>query len=82
MFALLEFDIQYQPAKAVKGQVLADLIAERTSSDIAALSSRAWAMYFDGLVCGDGSGTGILPVSPRGQHIPFQSNYQHLAPII
>jgi hypothetical protein len=82
MFVLSEFDIRYQPAKAVKGQVLADLVAERTSSDIAALSIRAWAMYFDGSVCGDGSGIGILLISPRGQHIPFQSDCQHLAPII
>ena len=29
MFALSEFDLRYQPAKAVKGQALADLIAER-----------------------------------------------------
>jgi ribonuclease HI len=71
MFALSEFDIRYQPAKAVKGQALADLIAERTSSDIAALSIRAWAMFFDGSVCGDGSGIGILLVSPRGATYSF-----------
>jgi hypothetical protein len=59
MFALSEFDIRYQPAKAVKGQALTDLVAERTSSDITALSIRAWAMYFDGSVCGDGSGIGL-----------------------
>jgi hypothetical protein len=41
MFALSEFDIRYQPAKAVKGQALADLIAERINTDIAALSVRA-----------------------------------------
>jgi hypothetical protein len=82
MFALSEFDIRYQPAKAVKGQVLADLIAKRTRSDIAALSIRARVMYFDGSVCGDGSGIGILLVLPRGQHIPFQSDCQHLSPII
>jgi hypothetical protein len=29
MFALSEFDIRYQPAKAVKGRALADLVAER-----------------------------------------------------
>ncbi|KAK1650904.1 hypothetical protein QYE76_068709 [Lolium multiflorum] len=29
MLALSEFDLRYQPAKAVKGQALADLIAER-----------------------------------------------------
>ncbi|KAK1553489.1 hypothetical protein QYE76_007681 [Lolium multiflorum] len=38
MFALSEFDIRYQPAKAVKGQALADLIAERINTDIAALN--------------------------------------------
>jgi hypothetical protein len=47
MFALSEFDIRYQPAKAVKGQALADLIEERINTDIAALSIHAWAMYFD-----------------------------------
>jgi hypothetical protein len=82
MFALSEFDIRYQPAKAVKGQALADLVAERTSSDISALSIHAWTMYFDGSVCGDGSGMGILLVSPRGADIPFRSDCQHLAPII
>jgi hypothetical protein len=71
MFALSEFDVRYQPAKAVKGQALADLVAERTSTDISALSIRAWAMYFDGSVCGDGSGIGILLVSPRGATYSF-----------
>jgi hypothetical protein len=41
MFALSEFDIRYQLAKVVKGQALADLIAERVSTNIAALSIRA-----------------------------------------
>jgi hypothetical protein len=66
MFALLEFDIRYQPMKAVKGQALADLIVERVSTNIAALSVHAWAMYFDGSVCGEGCGIGVLLVSPRG----------------
>jgi hypothetical protein len=82
MFALSEFDIRYQPAKAVKGQALADLIAERIDIDIAALSVHAWAMYFDGSACGDGCGIGILLVSPRGQRILFLSDYLPLAPII
>jgi hypothetical protein len=71
MFALSEFDIRYQPAKAVKGQALADLIAERVNTNIATLSVRAWAMYFDGSVCGDGCGIGILLVSPRGATYSF-----------
>jgi hypothetical protein len=71
MFALSEFDIRYQPAKAVKGQAMVDLIAERVNIDIAALSICAWAMYFDGSVCGDGCGIGILLVSPRGATYSF-----------
>jgi hypothetical protein len=44
IFALSEFDIRYQPAKAVKGQALLDLIAQRINIDIAALSIGTWAM--------------------------------------
>ena len=71
MFALSEFDIRYQPAKAVKGQALADLVADRVSTDIAALFIRAWAMFFDGSACDDGCGVGILLVSPRGVTYSF-----------
>ena len=44
MFTLSEFDIRYQLAKAVKGQALVDLIADRISTDVAALFIRPWAM--------------------------------------
>ena len=71
MFALSEFDIRYQPAKAVKGQALADLVADRISTDIAALFIRAWAMFFDGSACDDGCSVGILLVSPRGTTYSF-----------
>ena len=71
MFALSEFDIRYQPAKAVKGQALADLVADRISTDIAAVFIRAWAMFFDGSACDDGCGVGILLVSPRGATYSF-----------
>jgi ribonuclease HI len=71
MFALSEFDIRYQPTKAVKGQALADLIAKRINTNIATLSVRAWAMYFDGSAYEDGCGIGILLVSPRGVMYSF-----------
>jgi hypothetical protein len=82
MFTLSEFDIRYRPAKAVKGQALADLIAERINTNIATLSVRAWAMYFDGSACEDGCGIGILLVSPRGVTILFQSGCLPLALVI
>jgi hypothetical protein len=71
MFALSEFHICYQPTKAVKGQALADLIAERINTNVATLSVHAWAMYFDGSACEDGCGIGILLVSPRGVTYSF-----------
>src|SRR6185436_15824803 len=71
MFTLSEFDIRYQPAKAVKGQALVDLVADRISTDIAALFIHAWAMFFDGSACDDGCGVGILSVSPRGATYSF-----------
>jgi ribonuclease HI len=71
MFALSEFNIWYQPAKAVKGQALADLIAERININVATVSVRAWDMYFDGSACEDGCGVGIVLVSPRGVTYSF-----------
>jgi ribonuclease HI len=71
MFALSEFNIWYQPAKAVKGQALADLIAERININVATVSVRAWGMYFDGSACEDGCGVGIVLVSPRGVTYSF-----------
>ncbi|KAK1677604.1 hypothetical protein QYE76_038452 [Lolium multiflorum] len=61
----------YDACEAVKGQALADLIAERINTDVAALSVRAWAMFFDGSVCEDGCGIGVLLVSPRGATYSF-----------
>jgi hypothetical protein len=71
MFAMSEFDIRYQPTETVKGQALADLIAERINTNIAELSVRAWAMYFNGSACVDGCGIDILLVSPRGATYSF-----------
>jgi ribonuclease HI len=71
MFALSEFNIRYQPLKAVKGQALVDLITERINTNIATLSVWAWAMYFDGSAYEGGCGIGILLVSPWGVTYSF-----------
>jgi ribonuclease HI len=71
MFALSEFDIRYQPMKALKGQALTDLIAERINTNITTLYVWVGAMYFDGSACEDGCGIGILLVSPRGVTYSF-----------
>jgi ribonuclease HI len=71
MFSMSEFDIRYQPVKAVKGQALPDLITERINTNVATLSVRAWAMYFDRSTCEDRCGIGILLVSPLGVAYSF-----------
>jgi hypothetical protein len=47
-------------------QALIDLIAEIINTNIATLSVRAWAMYFDESACEDECDIGILLLSPRG----------------
>ena len=33
----------------------------------------SWKMYFDGATNQNGSGIGVLLISPKGAHIPFSS---------
>ena len=56
----------------IKGQVLADFIVEHgidLDDDINYLTFCPWKLYFDGLVCKDGQGVGIIIVSPNGVEI-------------
>jgi ribonuclease HI len=66
MYALSEFDIRFQPAKAVKGQALADLITKRESPSARFANVRPWVMFFDGSTCDPVCGIGIHIISPRG----------------
>ena len=46
---LSEFDIQYRPRTAIKGQVVADFIAEFTLGDSqGAEEKKQWNIYIDG----------------------------------
>jgi len=65
MYALLEFDVRFQPAKAIKGQDLADLITERAAPSAQFVDVRPWVMFFDGSTCDPTCGIGLHIVSPR-----------------
>ena len=39
----------------------------------------SWKMYFDGATNQDGSGIGVLLISPKGAHIPFSGRLNFLA---
>ncbi|XP_042415389.1 uncharacterized protein LOC122004592 [Zingiber officinale] len=57
-----EYDIQYQPCTAIKAQALADFLTKihQTSSE------ETWKVYVDGSTTHQGSGVGILLISPQG----------------
>ena len=65
------FDIRYKLRNFIKGQVLADFVAEftlalRASVVICQLTVKRWQVYVDGVSKARGSGVGIVMVSPEG----------------
>ena len=80
---LSEFDIQYIDRKAIKGQAIADhladaplvadhpLIMEFPDEHLCLIEEQpSWKLYFDGSYTSHGSGAGILLVTPQGDYIP------------
>uniref|UniRef100_A0A2N9G212 RNA-directed DNA polymerase n=1 Tax=Fagus sylvatica TaxID=28930 RepID=A0A2N9G212_FAGSY len=73
------YDVRYKPRTAIKGQVLADFIAEfALENDIFTgeehpkdternLEKKGWALYVDGTANSRGSGLGVVLISPEGE---------------
>ena len=59
--ALSEFDLRYELAKAVKGQVMADFVVQHCGPELGVVDLVLWTLFFDGLSCAVGSG--ILALS-------------------
>ena len=66
ILALLELDLRYKSAKAVKGQIIADFITQHRDLSIEIISITPWALFVDGSSCSKGGGAGILLISPQG----------------
>jgi ribonuclease HI len=71
ILTLSEFDLRFESAKAVKGQIIADFITEHRGSSINLLEITPWALFFDGSSCDKSGGVGILLISPRGEMFEF-----------
>jgi ribonuclease HI len=71
ILALFEFELRFESAKAVKGQVIADFITEHCDSSINLLEITPWPLFFDGSSCGKCGGVGILLISPKGEMFEF-----------
>jgi ribonuclease HI len=83
---LSEFDILFVARKAIKGQAIADYLADYPSEQIELMDSEfpdedvmtvdkdnhgRWKLYFDGAANAVGSGIGAVLVSPKGQQTPI-----------
>ncbi|XP_070025960.1 uncharacterized protein [Nicotiana sylvestris] len=66
---LSEFDIVYVTQKAVKGQALADHLAENHMGEV----YDGWRMFFDGAANFKEVGIGAVLVSETGQHYPVSA---------
>ena len=65
-----EFDIQYRPRTAIKGQIVVDFIAEFThNEDKGAEESPHWSIYTDRSSNRQAGGAGIMLLSPEGDTI-------------
>jgi ribonuclease HI len=65
--------LSYAPRKAIKSQVLANFLAERTDTQLppAQLQAELWTMYFDGSLMKTGVGAGLLFISPLGVYMCY-----------
>ncbi|KAI5344076.1 hypothetical protein L3X38_011953 [Prunus dulcis] len=88
---LNQYEIIYTPAKAVKGQAVADFLADHPipadweiSDDLPdeqvffADVSPAWMMFFDGSARKDGAGVGVVFVSPERHVLPYSFSLSEL----
>jgi len=80
-YALIEYDLAYEPLRSMKGQIVADFIVEHRIDDsreldVAYVTLTPWKLYFDGSVCNEGQGIGIILVSPGGAALDFSSRLE------
>jgi hypothetical protein len=71
-YALVEYDLAYEPLRSMKGQVVTDFIvhhAIEVDHPISLIQLSPWRLYFHGSVCAKGHGAGCVIVSPSGVDI-------------
>jgi len=71
ILALSEFDLRYESAKAVKGQVIADFITQHHKPSVGYVELVRWTLFFDGSLCKQCGGNIIVIISPQGASFEF-----------
>jgi hypothetical protein len=73
-YSLIEYDLKYEPLRAIKGQVAADFVVDymtNTGDDAYLVEATPWKLFFDSSVCSRGQGVGCVLVPPRGMYYEF-----------
>ena len=74
------FGLKFESTSAIQSSVLAEFIAEWTSTPDEEIqetalpgkeADRDWIMYFDGAFSLQGAGAGVLLVAPTGEHLKY-----------
>ena len=67
---LSEFDVQYRSQTAVKGQIMADFVAEYTQpEDKGVEGQKLWSVHMDGSSTQHSRGAGVVIQTPEGDKI-------------
>ena len=73
---LSEYDICYEPRKAVKGQALVDFIMECTHFPIVEeVHGKEWMLFVDGASNAKRSGVGVVSISPKKEVLEYSLRF-------
>jgi ribonuclease HI len=71
-YALVEYDLAYEPLRSMKWQVVADFIVDHAvevNNLVSFVQLKLWELFFEGSVCSKGQGAGCVIVSPNSTYI-------------
>nr|GEY05267.1 reverse transcriptase domain-containing protein [Tanacetum cinerariifolium] len=79
-----EHNITYRPRTSVKGQILADFLAEipdesPLDASVVETPQDLWTLFTNGSSCVDGSSTGLILTSPEGMEFTYALRFQFTA---
>ena len=75
------YDLACEPLKSMRGQIVADFIVEHQINDkhdpeVGYVTYTLWKLYFDGSVCDDGQGIGVVLTSPNDAVFEFSNRLE------
>ncbi|XP_071687994.1 uncharacterized protein [Rutidosis leptorrhynchoides] len=77
------YEISYLPRNAIKGQVLADYLAEMSGemevinerTELKPMQGETWDLFTDGASCAEGAGTGLVLTAPSGEEHTYAMRF-------